>query len=75
MLSLICAWTKTRDAGDLRRHRAQYDVTVVIYGLFDVTSQWVQLWLKDVLQTALQDKYDLENINRDVAMKASFQGL
>ena len=75
MLSLICAWTKTWDAGDLRRHRAQYGVTVMIYGLFDVTSQRAQLWLKDVLQTALQDKYDLENINRDVVMKASFQGL
>ena len=33
MYSLICAWTngwaKTRDAGDLRRHRAHYNVTVI----------------------------------------------
>ena len=33
MLSLICAWTdgwvKNRYAGDLRRHRAHYDVTVM----------------------------------------------
>ena len=32
MLSLICAWTmdwtNNRDVGDLRRHRAHYDVTV-----------------------------------------------
>ena len=33
MFSLICAWANgranTRDAGDLRRHRAHYDVTVM----------------------------------------------
>ena len=33
MISLICVWTNgwanTRDAGDLRRHRAHYDVTVM----------------------------------------------
>ena len=33
MFSLICAWTNgwanIRDAGDLRRHRAHYDVTVM----------------------------------------------
>ena len=33
MYSLICAWTNcwvsNQDAGDLRRHRAQYDVTVM----------------------------------------------
>ena len=35
MFSLICAWTNlwtnNRDAGDLRRHRAQYDATVMAY--------------------------------------------
>ena len=35
MFSLICAWTdgwvNNRDASDLRRHRAQYDVTVMIF--------------------------------------------
>ena len=34
ILSLICAWTKglinNRDAGDFRRHRAHYNVTVMI---------------------------------------------
>ena len=34
MFSLICAWTScwanTRDAGDLRRHRAHFDVTVMV---------------------------------------------
>ena len=33
MLSLICVWIKsyvnTREAGDLRRHRAHYDITVI----------------------------------------------
>ena len=34
IFSLICAWTKgwvnNRDAGDLRRHRAHYDVTTMV---------------------------------------------
>ena len=33
VISLICAWingwANNRDAGDLRRHRAQYDVNVM----------------------------------------------
>ena len=29
MFSLICAWIIAREAGDLRRHRAHYDVTVM----------------------------------------------
>ena len=41
MFSLICAWTKrflnNRDAGDLRRNRAHYDVTVIIAWLLDLT--------------------------------------
>ena len=36
IFSLICAWinnwVNNREAGDLRRHRAHYDVTVVIIG-------------------------------------------
>ena len=35
MLSLICTWTyvwvNNKDAGDLRRHRVHYDVTVVMF--------------------------------------------
>ena len=35
MFSLICAWSNgwvnTREAGDLRRYRAHYDVVVMIY--------------------------------------------
>ena len=37
MFSLICAWTNdwvnNRDAGDLRRHRAHYDVIVMLWSL------------------------------------------
>ena len=37
LFSLICAWTKgwinNRYAGDLRRHRAHYDVTAMLYAL------------------------------------------
>ena len=41
MLSFICAWingwVNNREAGDLRRHRAHYDVTVMIAG----TAPWM----------------------------------
>ena len=41
MLSLICAWLKgwvnTRKAGDFRRHRTHYDVTVM-YLTFSIRS-------------------------------------
>ena len=37
IFSLICAWTNDwvnhRDASDLRRHRAHYDVTVISYSI------------------------------------------
>ena len=39
IFSLICAWTNgltnNRDPGDLRRHRARFDVTVMIYVLIE----------------------------------------
>ena len=45
MFSLICVWTNgwanNRDAGDLRRHRAHYDVTVV-EGKFVISCMWCQ---------------------------------
>ena len=41
MFSLICAWTNgwvnNRDAGDLRRHRDHYDVTVMTCGSLERT--------------------------------------
>ena len=42
MFSLICVWTNSwvnnRDAGDLRRHRAHYDVTVMYMAAITVAS-------------------------------------
>ena len=50
MFSLICAWTNAwvnnREAGDLRRHRAHYDVIVVIFGAVKQRIDWI---LKGVL--------------------------
>ena len=55
-LSLICAWTNgssnNRDAGDLRRHRAYYDVTVMVCvrsaldGLRDECCINSEVWVK-----------------------------
>ena len=45
LFSLICAWIKgwvnNRKAGDLRRHRTHYDVTVMIYVCTSVESSSV----------------------------------
>ena len=66
MLSLICArtngWLYNGDSGDLRRHRAHYDVTVMIQHLFcwetvcinftfrsQVTSQYLNQWCLSLL--------------------------
>ena len=45
MFSLICAWinrwVNNRQAGDLRRHRAHYDVNVI----------WTDAWWSDIVRT------------------------
>ena len=45
MFSLICAWINgwlnNRQAGDLKRHRAHYDVTVMI-NVYALTWSWLQ---------------------------------
>ena len=51
MVSLICAWTNGwtnyRDAGDLRRHRAHHDVTVMCgYNTFRFYQLLLLQWLK-----------------------------
>ena len=50
MFSLTCAWTngwvKNRDAGDLRRRRADYDVTLM-------WSQWTESWFVQVMACRL----------------------
>ena len=66
MFSLICAWTNgwvnNQDAGDLRRHRAHYDVTVMLcriviqwsgqpMGSFDIQRvTFVQFWIGETGQ-------------------------
>ena len=51
LFSLICAWTNdwvnTRDAGDLRRHRSHYDVTVN-----NLTALWVLIYFSVSLPKA-----------------------
>ena len=51
MFSLICAWingwVKSRDAGDLRRHRAHYDVIVMpvqLLGSEDTVNVEINQW-------------------------------
>ena len=45
MFSLICAWIKTRDAGDLRRHRAHHDAMVMVWEIKDAVYQFgSQIW-------------------------------
>ena len=50
LFSLICAWingwVNNREAGDLRRHRANYDVTVMHRCPSTKSYQWPQLDLK-----------------------------
>ena len=52
VFSLICAWingsVNTREAGDLRRHRAHYDVIVM-----DKTNYWASIWQWYVLKLSL----------------------
>ena len=51
VFSLICAWTNgwvnNRQAGDLRRHRAHYDIIVMLYNTLK-TKKWqiCRLWWK-----------------------------
>ena len=56
VFSLICAWTNgranNRDAGDLTRHRAHYDVTVMT--LLIVVSRWGLHKMADMLQRHVQ---------------------
>ena len=51
MFSLICAWindwVNNNEAGDLRRHRTHYDVTVMTHGTewrHDMETFWSEIW-------------------------------
>ena len=56
-VSLICAWTNgwinNRDAGDLRRHRTHYDVTVMLFASFMVTCLTVGASTSDIFLTIM----------------------
>ena len=59
--SLICAWTNgwdnNRDAGDLRRHRALYDVTVM---WCRIVIQWFgQPWVLSAFNPSLLSNFEL----------------
>ena len=61
MFSLICAWTngsvKNQDAGDLGRHRAHYDVTVM---RFRIVIQWSgQPWDLSAFNVSLLFNFEL----------------
>ena len=49
MFSLICTringWVSNREAGDLRRHRAYYDVIVMKYGNASLSAQKFDDWI------------------------------
>ena len=48
MFSLICAWingwVNNREAGDLRRHRPHYDVTLMVFKWVAETTKWPHQW-------------------------------
>ena len=48
MFTLISAringWVNNREAGDLRRYRAHYDVIVMVYGAWEITAICYSLW-------------------------------
>ena len=54
MFSLICVWindwVNNREAGDLKRYRANYDVTLVLYLHFNMT---VWVWAGDYINCAM----------------------
>ena len=58
MFSLICVWindwVKNREAGDLRRYRAHYDVMVM-------KAQWAHGWIQEIIILWLSD-LSIQNI-------------
>ena len=58
MFSLICVWindwTKNREAGDLRRCRAHYDVIVMCYGMQNKKSFHFEQYIHVLMYSKLQ---------------------
>ena len=79
MFSLICArincWANNREAGDLRRYRAHFDVTVMLWGLRDWvetdyrycngTSSWYQF--DDIAVETITSSLDLISLKCDLS--------
>ena len=63
MFSLICTgnnnWVNNRDVGDLRRHCAHHDVTLMVYSIIMVIPLKEKRWKKQVCRF-------LQNINIDL---------
>ena len=77
MFSLICAWTNgwanNQDVGDLRRHRARYDVTVMIhlrrYGPFTENLHGINVrftWFSFISCTYSNAEYTVTRIDQPV---------
>ena len=87
MFSLICAWindwVNNREAGDLRRHRGHYDVTVMLYASANCVlsvpimachlfGAWTIKWTNAVLWSHLNPKEQFRwGWNQNVQLKMS----
>ena len=65
MFSLICAWisgwVNNREAGQLRRHRAHYNVTAMDYGIY-----FTAFWVKQNINV-VPEKQSRKNMNKWIA--------
>ena len=53
----INSWVNNREAGDLRRHRAQYDVIVMALYKYDVLSSALTHWGRDQIDAISQTTF------------------
>ena len=62
MFSLICVWingwVNNREAGDLRRYRAHYDIIVMLQVYLAINDSCRSCWLDDLIQNALKKFHD-----------------
>ena len=73
MLSLICVWTNAwvnnRDAGDLRRYRLHYDVTVMTNSKAYVT-MWTSVYPENITYSVNSAYISIAGNSNDVIMRA-----
>ena len=69
IFSLVCVWpngyANYRDAGNLRRHRGHYDVTVMVISLSQPTVSHFKIMYKDISSTALLSSNILQLLDKD----------